>query len=164
MSLMNRFFTAVALVVLSLAIVAKAEDQGNCSNASLHGNFGLRATGRTLAGGDIIVLGRFTYDGKGILTATLLNRLPNAANETFTITGTYSVRSDCTVSDVWHPGQRRGRHHARVGTSQSGEGVLHSQHYRGRAGGDKRRGQEAVGSVNGVPAPEHLRDWSQFDC
>jgi len=40
---------------------------------------------------------------KGNLTATLFNRLPNAANETFTITGTYSVRSDCTVSDVWHP-------------------------------------------------------------
>ncbi|SRR6266478_4117779 len=103
MSLMNRFFAAAALVVLNLAIVAKAEDQGNCSNGSLHGNFGLRATGRTLAGGDIIVLGRFTYDGKGNLTATLFNRLPNAANETFTITGTYSVRSDCTVSDVWHP-------------------------------------------------------------
>ena len=140
-----RFLSAIALVVLAFTIVAKAEDTESCSNASLHGNFGLRATGRTLAGGDIIVLGRFTYDGKGNLTATLFNRLPNAANETFTITGTYSVKSDCTVSDVWHPDNGGAdTTHESVLVNQGR--VLHSQHYRRRAGGDKRRGQEAVGS------------------
>ena len=102
MSLKNRLLQ-LTLVVLSLAIGMQAQDRANCSNAALHGSYGLRATGRTLAGGDIVVLGRFTYDGKGNLSARLFNRLPNAANETFTLTGTYSVSSDCTVSDVWHP-------------------------------------------------------------
>src|SRR5438552_10801885 len=102
MCLKNRLLQ-LTLVVLSLAIGMQAQDRANCSNATLHGSYGLRATGRTLAGGDIVVLGRFTYDGNGNLTARLFNRLPNAANETFTLTGTYSVSSDCTVSDVWHP-------------------------------------------------------------
>ncbi|SRR6266849_477554 len=103
MSLKKRFLAAVTPVLLALTIGSQAQDRANCSNATLHGSYGLRATGRTLAGGDIVVLGRFTYDGKGNLSARLFNRLPNAANETFTLTGTYSVSSDCTVSDVWHP-------------------------------------------------------------
>src|SRR5438309_8727408 len=68
MCLKNRLLQ-LTLVVLSLAIGMQAQDRANCSNATLHGSYGLRATGRTLAGGDIVVLGRFTYDGNGNLTA-----------------------------------------------------------------------------------------------
>jgi hypothetical protein len=88
--------------LLLLVNGARAEERERCSNATLHGNFGLRATGAIVDSGNLIVLGRFTYDGKGNLTATLFLRLPDATNATDTITGTYSVSPDCTVSDVWH--------------------------------------------------------------
>ena len=59
MCLKNRLLQ-LTLVVLSLAIGMQAQDRANCSNATLHGSYGLRATGRTLAGGDIVVLGLTT--------------------------------------------------------------------------------------------------------
>jgi len=97
---------SVVLIVCAGLLVlvngARAEEREKCSNASLHGNFGLRATGAIVNGGSIIVLGRFTYDGRGDLSARLFLRLPDASNATDTITGSYSVSPDCTVSDVWH--------------------------------------------------------------
>jgi hypothetical protein len=97
---------SVALIVfaglLFLVNGAKAEENKSCSNASLRGHFGLRATGTIIGSGDFIVLGRFTYDGKGNLSAELFERLPDGSNKQDTITGTYSVSPDCIVSDVWH--------------------------------------------------------------
>jgi hypothetical protein len=88
--------------LLFLVNGARAEEKERCSNASLHGNFGLRATGAVVDSGNLIVLGRFTYDGKGNLAATLFLRLPDATNAIDTIRGSYSVSPDCIVSDVWH--------------------------------------------------------------
>jgi hypothetical protein len=51
MLLMNRFFSAVALVVLAFTLAASAQDRETCSNSSLHGSFGLRATGNTTTSG-----------------------------------------------------------------------------------------------------------------
>jgi hypothetical protein len=101
MSLMNRFFTALTLVVLAFTLVATAQDRETCSNASLHGSFGLRATGNTTTGGALIVLGRFAFDGQGNLTAKLYTRTPTGGNVVDTYTGTYSVDSDCIVTDSW---------------------------------------------------------------
>jgi len=101
MSLKNRLIsTAVALLVLVLPTGAKAED-GNCSNATLHGSYGLHATGKVMGGGDFAAVGRFTFDGKGGLAGKLFVRV-GGNNVSVTITGTYSVSSDCTVSDVWN--------------------------------------------------------------
>ena len=97
----NRFFTAVALLVLAFTLVASAEDKETCSNSSLHGSFGLRATGNTTTGGALIVLARFVFDGQGNLTAKLYTRTPTAGNVVDTYTGTYSVDSDCIVTDIW---------------------------------------------------------------
>ncbi|PYX23144.1 MAG: hypothetical protein DMG82_12395 [Acidobacteria bacterium] len=101
MLVMNRFFMASALVVLVLSVAAMAQDRETCSNASLHGSFGLRATGNTTTGGALIVLGRFTFDGQGNLTAKLYTRTPTATNVVDTYTGSYSVDSDCIVTDFW---------------------------------------------------------------
>jgi len=103
MSLTNRFSTAVALVVIAFAIVATAEnrERDTCSTRSLHGSFGLRATGNTTTGGALIVLGRFTFDGQGNLTAKLYTRTPTATTVLDTYTGSYSVDSDCIVTDFW---------------------------------------------------------------
>jgi len=102
---MKSILVSVFLLANLLIMVtgATAQERDSCTNASLHGSFGLRATGRTLAGGDIVVLGRFVFDGNGNLTGRLFNRLPNATNETFTLTGTYSVTPECIVTDVWVP-------------------------------------------------------------
>jgi hypothetical protein len=101
MLLMNRFFSAVALVVLAFTLAASAQDRETCSNSSLHGSFGLRATGNTTTPGALIVLGRFSFDGQGNLTAKLYTRTPTGANVLDTYTGTYSVDSDCIVTDFW---------------------------------------------------------------
>jgi hypothetical protein len=94
-------FVAAALVALAVPMGVKAADDGKCSNASLHGSYGLRATG-TLSGGlPFAAVGRFTFDGKGNLAASLFVRV-NGNNVPLTIKGTYSVSPDCTVSDVWN--------------------------------------------------------------
>ena len=100
MSLRN-LLLQLALVVLSLAIGTQAEDRAVCSNATLHGSYGLHATGTVIGVGDFAAVGRFTFDGKGNLTATLFVRVNGNNMEPPQITGTYSVSPDCTVSDTW---------------------------------------------------------------
>jgi len=104
MSLKNRFVTtAVALVTLVLPIGAKDHDKdtGACSNATLNGSYGLHATGTVIGVGSFAAVGRFTFDGKGNLAGKLFVRL-NGNNNQLTLTGTYSVSADCTVSDTWN--------------------------------------------------------------
>ena len=100
MSLRN-LLLQLALVVLSLASGTQAEDRAVCSNATLHGSYGLHATGTVIGVGDFAAVGRFTFDGKGNLTATLFVRVNGNNMEPPQITGTYSVSPDCTVSDTW---------------------------------------------------------------
>ncbi len=87
--------------MIASGLVSAAQDRGSCSNASLHGSFGLRATGNTTTGGALIVLGRFNFDGAGNLTAKLFTRTPTGANVADTYTGSYSVGSACIVTDFW---------------------------------------------------------------
>jgi len=80
-------------------VPAKPAKQG-CSNASLQGSYGLHATGTTATGDLVAAVGVFSFDGNGHLTATLFVRLPSATLELHP-SGTYTVSSDCTVSDTW---------------------------------------------------------------
>jgi hypothetical protein len=91
----------LALVVLSFAIGVQAEDRANCSNATLHGSYGLHATGTVIGVGDFAAVGRFTFDGKGNLSAKLFVRINGNNVEPPEFTGTYSVSPDCTVTDSW---------------------------------------------------------------
>ena len=91
----------LALVALSLVIGMHAEDRANCSNATLHGSYGLHATGSVIGVGDFAAVGRFTFDGKGGLTAKLFIRVNGNNVELPDITGTYTVNPDCTVTDSW---------------------------------------------------------------
>jgi len=101
MSLNNRFLTAVALVVLVFSIASNAQDRANCSNATLHGSYGLHATGTIIGVGDFAAVGRFTFDGNGNLTAKLFVRVAGNNIQPPQFTGTYSVSPDCIVSDSW---------------------------------------------------------------
>jgi hypothetical protein len=78
-----------------------AEGKDNCSNGSLNGSYGLHATGAIIGVGNFAAVGRFIFDGKGNLAGKLFVRV-NGNNNTLTITGTYSVSADCTVSDTWN--------------------------------------------------------------
>ena len=100
MFLRNRLLQ-LTLLVLSLAIGMQAQDRANCSNATLHGSYGLHATGTIIGVGDFAAVGRFTFDGTGNLTAKLFVRVNGNNIEHPLFTGTYSVSPDCTVSDSW---------------------------------------------------------------
>jgi hypothetical protein len=100
MSLRNRLLQ-LALLVLSLAIGIQAE--AKCSNAILRGPYSLHATGTVIGVGDFAAVGRFTFDGNGNLTGKLFVRVAGNNVEPPEFTGTYSVGSDCTVTDNWGP-------------------------------------------------------------
>jgi hypothetical protein len=72
-----------------------------CSDATLHGSYGLHATGRSPVSGDLASVGRFTFDGKGNLTGKIVVRAGGNNIEPPEFIGTYSVNPDCTVSDFW---------------------------------------------------------------
>jgi hypothetical protein len=90
----NRFLPFLALVVL--AIGAQAQDAQHCSNATLHGSYGFHATGT-----GFVAIGRFVFDGNGALTGKLFIRVPGTNIGPLEFAGTYSVSSDCTVTDSW---------------------------------------------------------------
>ena len=101
MSMKFTLATAVLFVGSVLVMPARADDGENCSNATLHGSYGLHATGTIINVGAFAAVGRFTFDGKGGLTGKLFVRI-NSNNVVLTITGMYSVAPDCTVSDTWN--------------------------------------------------------------
>jgi hypothetical protein len=96
---MRFYILLVALVWLSQTPAAAQDDL--CSNGRLKGVYGLRTTGAVISVGDLAAIGRFVFDGNGNLTGTLFVRV-NANVNKLTITGTYSVAADCTVSDTWY--------------------------------------------------------------
>lgn len=100
MFLGNRPFQ-LTIVTLSLAIGTQAQDKANCSNASMHGSYGLHAMGTDIGGADFAAVGRFTFDGNGNLTGKLFSRTAGNNGESPVFTGTYSVSPDCIVTDSW---------------------------------------------------------------
>jgi len=100
MSPNNRLFTALAVFVLALCVWASAGET-NCSNASLNGSYALHATGTITGVGPFAAVGRFNFDGNGNLTGKLWQRI-NGKNVVETLTGEYSVNSNCVVTDSWH--------------------------------------------------------------
>ena len=91
-------FAAVAALALAMAPAAKADDKG-CTNATVRGTFAYTSTGSITApdflAGPFAEVGTQTFDGRGGTTAVVMasqngNILP------LTVTGTYTVNSDCT--------------------------------------------------------------------
>src|SRR5215472_5888580 len=97
MSLRKRIFQGI-FVALGLAFGIQAQDTQHCSNATLHGSYGLHATGT-----GFVAIGRFVFDGNGGLTGKLFIRVPGTNVGPLEFTGTYSVSQDCTVTDTWGP-------------------------------------------------------------
>jgi hypothetical protein len=92
---------ALTLVLLSLAFGIQAQDKESCSNTTLHGSYGLHATGTVVTGDPFHAVGRFTFDGRGNLTGKLFSRVAGDNGESPVFTGTYSVSPECIVTDFW---------------------------------------------------------------
>ena len=72
-----------------------------CSNETLHGSYGLHATGTVIGVGDFAAVGRFVFDGNGNLIATLYLRVNGNNVGPLNLSGTYSVSPECIVTDRW---------------------------------------------------------------
>ena len=94
-----------AILVVGTLSDSEQDEQDNrqCSNATLHGSYGLHATGTVPGGLPVAAVGRFTFDGKGNLTGKLFVRVNGNNNAPPEFTGTYSVSPDCIVTDSWGP-------------------------------------------------------------
>jgi hypothetical protein len=99
---MSRKLCLLGITVLVLVVTAVSQaQQTNCSDATLNGSYGLHATGTVNGAGDFAAVGRFVFDGKGNLTATLSVRVNGNNMTPPELTGTYSVSPDCIVTDTW---------------------------------------------------------------
>lgn len=95
----------MALMVQSwTAVPARADGNGSCSNATLHGSYAFTESGTILDIGPVAVVGVFQADGKGNLTVVdtvSLNGEIIQENLNFT----YRVNPDCTGAASSAPGQ-----------------------------------------------------------
>jgi hypothetical protein len=107
----------VTLVLLSLGVGMQGENPANCSNATLHGSYAFHATGERFA-----AVARFTFDGRGGFTAIFFGRTPGNPFG-FEFSGTYSVDSNCIVTDEWADGSI---HHSVIYGEGKGYFILNS--------------------------------------
>jgi hypothetical protein len=87
---------AFAIIVFFLGQARMAMAVSTCSNATLHGSYGLHATGELFA-----AVALFEFDGNGGLTGKFYGRTPGSPFGPIEFWGTYSVSPDCIVSDSW---------------------------------------------------------------
>jgi len=67
-------------------------------NATLRGTYMLRGEGTIVGFGPVAVVGWLTYDGKGNVVNSFMTASANGMISTFTISGPYTVNSDCAGS------------------------------------------------------------------
>jgi hypothetical protein len=113
----KNFVIQLAILLLSLAISMQGENRATCSNATLHGSYAFRATGERFA-----AVARFTFDGRGGFTAIFFGRTPGNPFG-FEFSGTYSVDSNCIVTDEWADGSI---HHSVIYGNGKGYFILNS--------------------------------------
>jgi hypothetical protein len=94
------FTTVFALGIVSRA---QADQDKECSNATLQGSFGFTSTGTLLAlpppsAGPFAEIGRQTFDGTGDNTEGTATLSANGNINHVTFSGTYVVNPDCTGS------------------------------------------------------------------
>src|SRR5262249_41697651 len=90
---------ASLLTLISIVLCSGAAQGKDCSNALLNGSYSLYASGTVIGVGPVGLVAVLKYDGKSTLTGRVFQRV-NGNIVQFTLTGTYSVDSDCVVTDV----------------------------------------------------------------
>jgi hypothetical protein len=100
-----RATTVVMSLCLGMALLGDASTAPaarGCSNSTLHGSYGLHATGDIIDVGKFAAVGVFSFDGAGHLRGTLTSRVNSNNSFRQTLTGDYSVSPDCFVQDTWN--------------------------------------------------------------
>jgi hypothetical protein len=69
-------------------------------NATKHGTYVVSGTGTIVGFGPISAVGEITYDGQGNSIATYTASVNGTIHKGVTVTGTYTVNTDCTGSHV----------------------------------------------------------------
>ena len=97
--------TTLAMIFLTILYVglvpmARAQDEGGCSNASLQGSYGFQRQGFNPAVGHVGGIGVITFDGNGNLSGVQTNVAETTGVSRNTFSGTYEVNPDCTGSAV----------------------------------------------------------------
>jgi hypothetical protein len=80
-------------LLLGLCLSAHASA---CSNATLVGNYGFTVTGVNSTGALSAAVGQLTADGKGNVTGIFSNSTAGVISSNVSLTGTYSVKTNCT--------------------------------------------------------------------
>jgi hypothetical protein len=92
----------VALIVFGLfALSVVPNAQAQCYDRTLNGSFALVGTGDKVTGGNAgprAVVGLLTADGEGHLSGFITKSSNGTIYQNLTVTGTYTVNSDCTGS------------------------------------------------------------------
>jgi hypothetical protein len=88
----------VSALTISDAISQKvnAEAAPSCNNATITGSYGSKTTG-TIIGKSIAGVGLVKLDGRGNYQGTAIGSADGSILPTETVSGTYSVKQDCTV-------------------------------------------------------------------
>lgn len=90
---------AISLLVLFTAVSAAAATAPHCSMKTGAGRWGFTTRGTIPSVGDVAAVGTFTADVSGNLSGRQTRSIAgDVAEETFT--GTFTVNSDCTGTDV----------------------------------------------------------------
>lgn len=79
---------------------AIAEDTSSCNNATIKGSYGTKFTG-TYETGALAVVGLVQLDGKGNFQGIDTLTSDGSVTPNRIVSGTYSVRQDCTVQIVF---------------------------------------------------------------
>jgi len=87
------------LLGLCLSVYAAA----SCSNATLVGNYGFTITGVDSSGSRSASVGQLTADGKGNFTGIFTNSTAGVISSNVALTGTYSVKTNCTGTTTITP-------------------------------------------------------------
>jgi hypothetical protein len=87
------------LLALCLSVYASA----SCSNATLVGNYGFTLTGVDSSGSLSASVGQLTADGKGHFTGIFSNSTAGVISSNVALTGTYSVKTNCTGTTTITP-------------------------------------------------------------
>jgi hypothetical protein len=87
------------------SVQAADDDDGgscprNCSLRTLNGCYGFTFSGSIIGVGPIVGIGVTNYDGQGHFTGTETVNVNGSGGIPQTSTGTYTVNSDCTGSEV----------------------------------------------------------------
>jgi len=86
--------------LVAIPFLAHAQTSGSCSSATLSGTYSLTLTGRNVSAtmaivGDYQAVGTIAFDGVSAVTAKLTANTNAAAGVAQTLTGTYTIPSNC---------------------------------------------------------------------